>query len=107
MFVLVLLALQPAPVYADGGAPNLAYIAGAGQGVSVIDIAQQRVLHTFSVAGDPHMLLLSPDGSILYVTQPTLGQVAELAARTGHVLCTISLPGHPSLLALSADGTLL
>ncbi len=107
LLACVLLALLPFPIYADGGAPNLAYIAGAGHGIEVIDIAQQKILHNFSVAGDPHMVLLSPDGSILYVTQPMLGQVSELAARTGRVLCTSNIPGHPTLLALSADGTRL
>ena len=94
-------------VHADGGAPNLAYVAGAGRGIQVIDIARQKILHDFSVAGSPRMILLSPDGGILYVTQPTLGQVSELVARTGRVLCTRSMPGHPTLLALSADGTRL
>ena len=107
LLACALLALLPFPVRADGGAPNLAYVAGAGHGIEVIDIAQQKILHNFSVAGDPHMVLLSPDGGILYVTQPALGQVSELAARTGRVLCTVGIPGHPSLLALSADGSLL
>lgn len=99
--------LIPLPVYADGGAPNLAYVAGAGRGIQVIDIAQQKILRNFSVAGNPHMILLSPDGGVLFVTQPTLGQVSELVARTGRVLCTTSVPGHPTLLAISADGTRL
>ncbi len=107
LFACALFTLLPFPVHADGGAPNLAYVAGAGRGVQVIDIAQQKLLHNFSVAGSPRMILLSLDGSILYVTQPTLGQVSELAARTGHVLCTSSVSGHPTLLALSADGTRL
>jgi len=33
----------PLQVHADGGAPNLAYVAGTPQGVSVIDVAQQKV----------------------------------------------------------------
>ena len=107
LYICVLLILLPSPVHADGGAPNLAYVAGAGQGIRVIDIAQQKIIHTFLVVGDPHMVLLSPDGGILYVTQPALGQVAELVARTGRLLCSVRVPGHPTLLALSGDGTLL
>lgn len=105
LLACALLTLLPVPVHADGGAPNLAYVAGAGRGIQVIDIAKQKILHNFSVAGNPHMVLLSLDGGILYVAQPTLGQVTELAARTGRVLCISSVPGHPTLLALSADGT--
>jgi len=51
--------------------------------------------------------LLSPDGYALYVTQPALGRVAVIIAKTGKTLCTASLPGQPSLLALSLDATIL
>lgn len=93
--------------HADGGAPQLAYVAGAAQGISIIDIAQRRVTGTIAVAGSPRTVLLSPDGHALYVTQPTLGRVAVIIAKTGKTLCTASLPGQPSLLALSLDATIL
>lgn len=101
------LSFMPGPVHADGGAPNLAYVAGAGQGVGVVDIAQQRIAHNFAVTGGPDTLLLSPDGSLLYVTQPAAGRVVALAAKTGQVICSASFPGHPALLALSVDATML
>lgn len=87
-------------VYADGGAPNLAYVAGAAHGIAVIDISQQKVTSSITVGGDPQMILLSLDGRYLYVTQPTLGRVAIISARTGKTICTASLPGQPTLLAL-------
>lgn len=96
-----------AQAHADGGAPNLAYVAGARQGVGMIDVAQQKVTRNFAVAGDPNMLLLSPDGSLLYVTQPQAGSITALAAKTGQVICSASFPGHPALLALSIDATTL
>ena len=46
LFVLALLLfLFPfsQQVHADGGAPNLAYVAGAAHGIGVIDIGQQKV----------------------------------------------------------------
>ena len=85
---------------ADGGAPNLAYVAGAAQGIGVIDIGQQKVTSSISVDGNPQTVLLSLDGRYLYVTQPTLGRVAIISARTGKIICTVSLPGQPTLLAL-------
>jgi len=103
MFALaILLLLLPRfqRANADGGAPNLAYVAGATHGVGVIDISQQKVTSSISVNGNPQMILLSLDGRYLYVTQPTLGRVAILSARTGKIICTASLPGQPSLLAL-------
>lgn len=94
-------------VHADGGAPNLAYVAGAAQGVGIIDVAQRKVAQRFAVAGDPYIILLSPDGRLLYVTQPALGRVTALAAKTGQAICNATFPGHPSLMALSVDGTVL
>jgi DNA-binding beta-propeller fold protein YncE len=105
--LLLLLGLFPPPAYADGGAPQLAYVAGAGQGISIIDIAQQRVTGMIAVAGNPRTVLLSLDGHALYVTQPTLGRVAVINAKTGQTICIANLPGQPSLLALSLDATVL
>jgi len=107
IILLLLVLISTLSVHADGGAPQLAYVAGAAQGISIIDIAQRRVTKMISLAGDPHTALLSPDGHALYVTQPTLGQVAVINAKTGKTLCTASLPGQPSLLALSLDASIL
>jgi DNA-binding beta-propeller fold protein YncE len=105
--LLLLVNLAAPPARADGGAPQLAYVAGAARGISVIDIGQQRITGTIALAGNPHGILLSPDGSTLYTTQPALGRVAVIAAKTGQTLCTASLPGQPSLLALKLDGSVL
>ena len=108
LFMLILLVgLFAPPAHADGGAPQLAYVAGAAQGISIIDIARRRVTGSIAVAGNPRTVLLSPDGHALYVTQPTLGRVAVITAKTGKTLCTTNLPGQPSLLALSLDATVL
>ncbi|HZS79198.1 MAG TPA: hypothetical protein VFA41_21480 [Ktedonobacteraceae bacterium] len=101
-----LFAITPA-AHADGGAPNLAYIAGAGKGVSVIDIQQQKVTNSFTLDGDPHTIYLSLDGRFLYVTQPSLNRVTMLAAKTGQVVCTVNVPGQPSLLAYDPGSNML
>src|SRR6266581_1753057 len=107
LLLLLLVGLFSPTAHADGGAPQLAYVAGAVQGISIIDIAQRRVTGTITEAGNPRTVLLSPDGYALYVTQPTPGQVAVIGAKTGKTLCSVSLPGQPSLLALSLDSTVL
>jgi hypothetical protein len=107
ILAFLLTGLFSAPAKADGGAPQLAYVAGAAHGVSIIDIARREVRGTFTVAGDPRSVLLSQDGHALYVTQPALGRVAAIAAKTGKTLCAASLPGQPSLLAISLDATVL
>ncbi len=95
------------PAHADGGAPQLAYVAGTAQGVSVIDIAQQKITSVITAGGDPHMVLLSTDARFLYVAQPQAGRVAIIAAKTGSVFCTASVPGQPSLLALDGNSNTL
>ena len=105
--LLVLTGLFSPLAYADGGAPQLAYVAGGKQGIGVVDIAQRRLTGTITMAGNPHTVLLSPDGYTLYVTQPALGRVAVIIAKTGKTLCSVQLPGQPSLLALSLDATVL
>ncbi|MDQ2716069.1 MAG: hypothetical protein M3Z08_14270 [Chloroflexota bacterium] len=107
LLTLLILLLPVRAAHADGGAPNLAYVAGASPGVSVIDIQQQQVASKFPVAGDAHMLYLSLDGRFLYVAQPALGRVVMLAAKTGQTICTASVPGQPSLLAFDAGANLL
>ena len=99
--------LVPAIAHADGGAPNLAYIAGSDKGISVIDISQQKVVRTITADGSAHTVLLSPDGTFLYVTEPQQGQLAILKANNGDVVCNVSLPGQPSLLAVDNNSNVL
>lgn len=99
--------LFPMSASADGGAPNLAYVAGTSSGISVIDISQQKVTSTISVPGDPHAVLLSLDGRFLYVTQPALNRVSVIAARTGQTICSASVPGQPSLLGYDPGTNIL
>lgn len=104
---LCLFLLAPMAVYADGGAPNRAYVAGAAKGIGIIDIAQQKVISHIPVSGDPHMTLLSLDGNYLYVTEPQLKRVAVIIAGTGATFCTTPLPGHPTLLAMDPNANIL
>jgi DNA-binding beta-propeller fold protein YncE len=108
VLLLVLLLLPTTQhAYADGGAPNLAYVAGASKGIGVIDIAQQKVINNFSLNGDPHMVYLSLDGRFLYIAQPSLDRVTLLAAKTGQTVCSANVPGQPTLLAFDAGINIL
>src|SRR5256884_3028175 len=104
LFICSLLSMYFAPhTYADGGAPNLAYVSGTSSGVSVIDVGQAKVTKTIQVMGDPHTILLSQDGGFLYVSQPAVGQVSVIRTGTGRIFCTAHLTGDPSLLAIDPD----
>lgn len=100
---LGIFVLNDTTALADGGAPNLAYVAGAGRGIAVVDVVKQGVTGSLAVGGDPAMILLSLDGRFLYVTQPLLGRVEIVAASTGATICTAKVPGQPTLLALDAN----
>ena len=100
LFIVLPALLLPIAARADGGAPNVAYVAGTASGISVIDISQQKVTRTIAVNGSPHTVFLSLDGSFLYVTEPQQGQLAVLAANTGNEICHANVPGQPSLLAI-------
>jgi DNA-binding beta-propeller fold protein YncE len=93
--------------HADGGAPNLAYVAGTAHGISIIDIAQQKIIDTLSIDGEPGTILLSVDGRLLFVTQPELNRLTVLAPKTKQVVCTQQIPGEPSLLALDPGTNIL
>src|SRR5260221_10994395 len=86
--LLLLVGLYSLPAHADGGAPQRAYVVGATQGISIIDIARRRVTGTIAVGGDPSTAFLSPIGNALYVTQPTVGRRAASTPRTGATLAT-------------------
>lgn len=101
------LVFLPGTVYADGGAPNLAYVAGGASGIGVIDIVRRQPGKAIALAGDPSSVLLSADGSTLYAAQPVQGSVVVLNAASGKIHCKAELPGRPSLLALSPQGDVL
>ena len=86
--------------HADGGAPNLAYVAGTSSAISVIDVAQQKVTRTISMSGKPKTILLSNDARFLYATEPEQNRVVVLGAKDGNTICTANVPGQPTLLAL-------
>ncbi len=99
--LLSMFSILATPVaHADGGAPNLAYVAGTGSGVSVIDVAQQKVTRTISTSDKADTILLSNDARFLYVTEPTQNRVAVLGAKDGNTICNANVPGKPTLLAL-------
>lgn len=85
---------------ADGGAPNLAYVSNTQRGISIVDIAQRKVTDAIPISGAIAAILLSVDGRLLYVTQPSLHRFTVVATKTKQMICNASLPGQPSLLAL-------
>lgn len=94
--------------YADGGAPNLAYVVGGGNGASdlvVIDIAKRSVTGRVTVGGAPAGVVLSADGRFAYVTQSDKNSLAIVDAHDLRVVGTIPVGSKPQALALDQAET--
>lgn len=88
---------------ADGGAPNLAYVAGGGPGgndLVAIDISKRAVTGRVAVGGSPTSVLLSTDGRYAYVAQSAKNAVAIVDARTFQVVATVPVGPAPQGMAL-------
>lgn len=93
---------------ADGGAPNLVYVAGAGAGgqdVAIVDIAARKVTASVPTGSPPAGIVLSVDGRFAYLTQPALNRVAVLDTRAKQVVATIPVGARPGALAIVPTAT--
>jgi YVTN family beta-propeller protein len=97
---------------ADGGAPDLAYIAGGGANadeLDVVDIAGKNVTARIAVRGKPRGVVLSYDNRYAYVTQSASNSIAVVDAQAKSVSATIPVGTQPTSLAMdiAASGNLL
>jgi YVTN family beta-propeller protein len=91
------------PVWADGGAPNLAYVVGAGsdgQGLAIIDIGKKTVVNSTHLGGDPAGIVLSLDNRFAYITQRAQNQVAVFDTRTYQIATSIATGTAPQGIAI-------
>jgi len=110
----LLLALALVPVRearADGGAPNLAYIAGGGangEELVVIDVGQRQVTQRIPLNAAPAAVLLSADSRSAYVALPATNSLAVVDASSHRVATIIAIGPGPRALALGyVHGTAL
>jgi YVTN family beta-propeller protein len=95
-------------VRADGGAPNLAYVAGAGTGESalaIIDITQHRVVGSVDIGHHPAGVVLSTDGRYAYVTESLGNTLAIVDANARTVTASIPVGSGPTTVALDLSQT--
>ncbi len=93
----------PGAAYADGGAPNLAYIIGGGSSgadLVIMDIAAQRLTGHVAIGGDPGAVVLSADNRYAYVTQAAKNDVAVVDAHAQRVSATLPAGQGPTALAI-------
>lgn len=88
---------------ADGGAPNLAYIAGGGSGANelvAMDIGNRSISWRLALDGKPHSVLLSADSREAYVTEPSANKVAIVDTRGHQISARVDVGPSPTALAL-------
>src|SRR5579862_5491566 len=101
--VLGLLIVGLSSARADGGAPNLAYVAGAGradESVAVIDIGQRRMVAQISIGHPLAGIVVSPDGRYAYVAEPAAGRVGVIDTRARTLSGSIPVAGGPTDIAI-------
>lgn len=79
------------------------YVTNRGSGsISVIDLATQRVVHTWPIpgGGSPDMGNLSPDGTVLWVSGRYNACVYAISTIDGHLIAKIPVPNEPHGLAV-------
>jgi YVTN family beta-propeller protein len=95
-------------VRADGGAPNLAYVAGTGAGagdLAIIDISQRRLVGSIRVGRHPAGIVLSTDGRFAYVAEAAANALAIVDANARKVTATIAVGPGPTSVALDLAQT--
>src|SRR5258708_11826447 len=104
--LLLATATEAGVARADGGAPNLVYVAQDGGGLVVLDIAKRQVVGRLAVGGAPRAVLLSYDSRYAYVAQRATGRVAIVNARTQQVEAELPVGANPQAMVLGLPNLL-
>ncbi|HET7740681.1 MAG TPA: cytochrome D1 domain-containing protein [Mycobacterium sp.] len=72
-------------------------------GIGVVDLASQKLIHTYQSGADPETFALSHDGKMLYVSNEDVGQMSAVDLTTGKVRATVAVGSEPEGVAVSAD----
>jgi DNA-binding beta-propeller fold protein YncE len=64
--------------------------------VLVVDTAEAKVVSSIPVARNPYSMLLSPDGSSLFVSSWSTAQIKEYSLSDGRELASIDVGAHPT-----------
>jgi gliding motility-associated-like protein len=86
---------------------QLAYIPvrGVQNEVEIVNTSTQQVVGHIPVNEVPYAITLSPDGSTVYVTNQSSGNISVISTATNTVINTITTLPNPSGIAISPDGS--
>ena len=105
-----LVALPDIPgAFALDPSEKLLYV-GCGEGtgtIQVIDLATRSVVRQFPAGHSPSSIVVSPDGSKLFLANRFQHEILVLDVQGGQVLARLPMIREPIALALTPDGTTL
>ena len=87
------------------GTGSIVYVTGNADSVFAINTVTQQIVGRVAVGLDPNGIAISADGSRLYVTNLSSGDLSEVNTGTMAVVRTITLGGVPQDVVVSPDGT--
>ena len=102
--VFTLAALVALPLAAQSGKPLIVQTNSAGDTVTLIDPATDRIVTEIPEAEVVHGAAAAPDGSRLYLSDESLSTVDVVDTKTMRITKRIPLSGHPNNIAIRKDG---
>ncbi|MGH8132548.1 MAG: cytochrome D1 domain-containing protein, partial [Steroidobacteraceae bacterium] len=72
-------------------------------GIGVVDLRSQKLIHTYPSGADPEAFALSHDGKVLYVSNEDTGQMSAVDLTRGVVRATVAVGSEPEGVAVSRD----
>ena len=100
--------LSPLALAADKDGKTLYVAEFTANQVAVFDVAGGKVAKTIALPGAPGALVLSPDGTTLYVTEAApQGRVHAVDLASGSLAYSVPVGHTPTAAVLSPDGTVL
>jgi YVTN family beta-propeller protein len=102
--VFTLVALVALPLAAQSGKPLIVQTNSAGDSVTLIDPATDRIVTEIPDAEVIHGAAAAPDGSRLYLSDEALSTVDVVDTKTMRITKRIPLSGHPNNIAIRKDG---
>ncbi len=70
----------------------------------LLDLTKEAKITDVAVPGEPHGMVLSPDGKTFYVVQRKLDQIAKVDIASRQIVKTAPLGKRPDMVAISPDG---
>ena len=98
----ILLAM---PFAAMAASTNLIYVSNnAGDTVSVIDAATNKVVQTIEDMELTEAVVASPDGSRIYINKGSENALVVMDRKSGKIIKKVPLSGYPNDIAITNDG---